>query len=694
MKTKYALFLKLIGSLFALVLLLAPSLGTAFTITQIDVVVGGVHYCDTTTACGNQIWNLNGGVTLADGQTLIVTQTGLFGAEPRGGENFDTSDRGGGPDPLLTCSTNGGSKCSVQIFINSGDGNGLHLVNSDDGSADPLSAKNNEPTSDSTTAAAFLFMEAAPWVPAPNFTGTNYTLDLGYADNVHGSACPDSNTDCFPQPVWCSTGGAMPVSCPAADFFLGQGVNQPIGNCGQVQTPGVGVEHQPTDKNGDVVGCYDAGALRITAHPPQLAVVKSPKHGTFTSGSQLTYTVVVSNNATNGSVAHNVKLNDQLPSNGGLLWSTASASNGGTCTISAANLLHCDLGDIAAGAGNSVMVTIKSTTTTPAPACQDQPNPAAIATDNEGDRAQDSGDQTCIPPPHLTVVKTPKSGTFASGSQLTYTVVVSNNGAAGSVAHNVLLDDVLPGNGGLVWQTASATQGGCTNPIVSNTLHCALLDIAAGASVRVTITSTATTPAAACQDQPNPAANATDNEGDTATDHGDQSCTPSTGKSIAIGPSSMEGAITIDNGDWVNGGYSFKTNFTGTISVAASVSITGPCSNGGSGTLTFPLPATTYNVVAGSDWIPTGDQNSILSWQGSAIASVCGGVGSLNANKGAVFNATVSGVPTGGKVTFRFKYRDPAAKGKPNTNCLNASDPNRNKADVCGASWSETKTDP
>jgi putative intracellular protease/amidase len=102
----------------------------------------------------------------------------------------------------------------------------------------------------------------------------------------------------------------------------------------------------------------------------------------------------------------------------------------------------------------------------------------------------------------------------------------------------------------------------------------------------------------------------------------------------------------------------------------------------------------TYNVVAGSNWIPTGDQNSILSWQGSVIASVCGGVGQLNASKGAVFNATVSGVPTGGKVTFRFKFRDPAAKGKPNTNCLDASDPNRNKADVCGASWSSTKTDP
>jgi hypothetical protein len=63
--------------------------------------------------------------------------------------------------------------------------------------------------------------------------------------------------------------------------------------------------------------------------------------------------------------------------------------------------------------------------------------------------------------------------------------------------------------------------------------------------------------------------------------------------------------------------------------------------------------------------------------------------------KGAVFTATVlQNPPTGSLVDFRFKYRDPAAKGKPNTDCTNANDPNRNKADVCGASWSETVKDP
>jgi hypothetical protein len=182
------------------------------------------------------------------------------------------------------------------------------------------------------------------------------------------------------------------------------------------------------------------------------------------------------------------------------------------------------------------------------------------------------------------------------------------------------------------------------------------------------------------------------------------------GKQFSIGPSSMEGAIRIDAGDWVNGGYSFKfvsahsaTNFT----VNAFVTIEGPCRDAGgkltgaTDIITVPLGTNTYAIPASSkatDWLPTGDANNVLSWAGSIVApaGLCGGGGnSLDASRGAVYHATVLQSPSSGSlVDFRFKFRDPAAKGKPNTNCLDTSDPNRAKADVCGASWSETVRDP
>jgi hypothetical protein len=174
------------------------------------------------------------------------------------------------------------------------------------------------------------------------------------------------------------------------------------------------------------------------------------------------------------------------------------------------------------------------------------------------------------------------------------------------------------------------------------------------------------------------------------------------GKQFSIGPSSMEGHLKIDAGTWFNGGYSFKfktnthaaTQFT--VTARVDVAVTCPYGGGPGGTITIPLGTVTYNVPAGNtDWLPTGDQNSILSWMGAIqTPDLCGGFPMDNA-RGAVFTAVVSQNPaTGTLVDFRFKYRDPAAKGKTDTNCTDPLAPKRNDAATCGASWSQTVRDP
>ena len=138
-----------------------------------------------------------------------------------------------------------------------------------------------------------------------------------------------------------------------------------------------------------------------------------------------------------------------------------------------------------------------------------------------------SANNTVLPPAQLGVVKTPDNGTFTPGSQVSFTIVVSNTAASGSQpATNVTLSDQLPGNGGLVWSSASTTQGSCTTPIVDNLLNCALGTIPPQGSVTVTVTSGPTTPAAACQSQPNPVALATADNGLSAQDSGSLICTP------------------------------------------------------------------------------------------------------------------------------------------------------------------------
>jgi hypothetical protein len=179
-------------------------------------------------------------------------------------------------------------------------------------------------------------------------------------------------------------------------------------------------------------------------------------------------------------------------------------------------------------------------------------------------------------------------------------------------------------------------------------------------------------------------------------------CGPPTGKTLSIGPSSMEGNLFIHAGDWVSGGYSFSfvsgSHIATTYTVTATVAVPVTCPQGGGsgGTIVVDLGTKSFAVPAGNTkWLPTGDQNNILSWDGAVLApDLCGG-NVMNNSKGAIFTAIVSqDPPSGSLVNWRFHYRDPASKQKPNTNCTDASDPNRNRADVCGASWSQTVRDP
>jgi hypothetical protein len=176
---------------------------------------------------------------------------------------------------------------------------------------------------------------------------------------------------------------------------------------------------------------------------------------------------------------------------------------------------------------------------------------------------------------------------------------------------------------------------------------------------------------------------------------------PPPGKTFDIGPSSMEGRLLIRPGDWISGGYSFVfvsgEHEATTVTVTSKMTLPFRCADGTTGTFVINLGTHDHDVPAeDKTWQPTGNANSILSWAGSGPAPAGCGPGQVMENsKGAIFEATVSQNPdTGSMLNWRFKYRDPNAKGKGNVNCLDTSDPRRAKADVCGASWSGTLRDP
>ena len=187
--------------------------------------------------------------------------------------------------------------------------------------------------------------------------------------------------------------------------------------------------------------------------------------------------------------------------------------------------------------------------------------------------------------------------------------------------------------------------------------------------------------------------------------------TPPGVKSFAIGPSSMEGDLHISPGDWISGGYNFKfvdrSHAATLYTVVATVTVPVSCPNGTTQNIVIPLgqpgvldgggaTSVIYAIPAGDTQNHgTNNQNSILAWEGAVQAplTLCGGQTGRN-QVGAVFNITVAQEPHVGLVDWQFHYRDPAAKGKGNVDCTDASNPLRSHADVCGASWSQTLRDP
>jgi hypothetical protein len=222
-------------AVLALALVSPITANAQVTVSHVRVTVGGTGstavYCDTGTVCPDQVWNLGSGVTLAGGQTLVLTQTGLLIVGGAGiGGNFDTSDRVKPTAPLeLACGpTAPATLCTVTIDLDTGAGLTTVYTNSGVGTTlgNPIANFNVDDGSGTHP-------EQAQWT-APVFSAANFTLQLGYADNVHGCT-----TGCFPNPFDGSTGTT------AATVFKGAGVTDTlVPSCGN--------------------NCYDSGALLIT----------------------------------------------------------------------------------------------------------------------------------------------------------------------------------------------------------------------------------------------------------------------------------------------------------------------------------------------------------------------------------------------------------------------------------------------
>jgi uncharacterized repeat protein (TIGR01451 family) len=220
---------------------------------------------------------------------------------------------------------------------------------------------------------------------------------------------------------------------------------------------------------------YWYGVEAVPLSGANLSVSKIATPNPVATGGTLTYTVTVRNNGPED--ASGVTLVDVLPSD--VTLDSASPSQGSGCV--GTSPMVCSLGDLVNGASATVVIVVT------APGTAGTINNATTATSsqvdpNTSDNTANASTTVSVPTSDLVIAKSDVPDPVATGSTLTYTLVVTNTGPF--AATGVSLTDELPPT--VTFGSASA---GCGEAV--GVVTCTLGDMGNGTSRAVTIAVTA-----------------------------------------------------------------------------------------------------------------------------------------------------------------------------------------------------------
>ena len=239
-----------------------------------------------------------------------------------------------------------------------------------------------------------------------------------------------------------------------------------------VSVSGTSVTVTPTDELGRT---FDPVSYNAPALSANLSLTSSDSPDPVLQGQELTYTLTVGNGGPRA--ASGVQLTDTLPS--GVTFESAVPSQG-TCSQTSGTV-SCSMGTIASGGGALVTIKVRPQNTG---SITNNATVASNVNDPVTSNNSTSGGTTVNPAADLAVTNTDSPDPVAVGQQLTYTVGVANAGP--SSATGITLTDTLPA--GVTFNSATPSQGSCSQS--GGTVTCSLGTLAntAGASVSIKVT--------------------------------------------------------------------------------------------------------------------------------------------------------------------------------------------------------------
>ncbi|TWD82228.1 putative repeat protein (TIGR01451 family) [Kribbella amoyensis] len=391
-------------------------------------------------------------VTLAAGESIVVTVTGTVSPSAKPGElaNTATVESRTPTDPTISDNTSTGtSTVTAQADL------ALTKV------APETVVAGNELTYRLTVRNAGPSDAVDGFVSDTLPAGTTFVRGTGPA-----GACTQDPSGSEPV-VTCPVGTLAPEDDAEVTVVVKVAPHQPAGKLTNTAT----VSSRTPDP---LDGNNAASAETTVSASADVSITKSVKPSPLVAGAEGLYTLTVRNDGP--STAQGVKIADELPSGVSLLGATSAD---GTCTVSGSSV-SCTLGAVgpdgtavvvirvAVAAAQTANVTNTGNVTSTTPDPDPSNNEDTITTEVE--RMAD-----------VEVIKTSDESSAVAGNGVIYRLTVVNHGPSDATA--VQLADSLPA--GLTITETDAGQGQCTT--TGQDVRCALRTIAAGGTTTVKI---------------------------------------------------------------------------------------------------------------------------------------------------------------------------------------------------------------